>query len=152
MGSPGAGKSTFAKRHLTPLGYERVNQDTLKTREKCLKAALEYLEAKKSVVVGMFLVWHLDTSKPLIMNSDATNADTETRKHWVDLASKLTIPIRCIYMPTPLHICQHNDAVRAMGGDIVRFNPVPALSLALSPIPIISWEMKVCKITHGQNR
>jgi bifunctional polynucleotide phosphatase/kinase len=30
-GSPGAGKSTFYKRNLEPLGYFRVNQDTLKT-------------------------------------------------------------------------------------------------------------------------
>ncbi len=30
-GSPAAGKSTFYWKHLAPLGYERVNQDTLKT-------------------------------------------------------------------------------------------------------------------------
>lgn len=30
-GSPGAGKSTFYWRNLQPLGYERVNQDILKT-------------------------------------------------------------------------------------------------------------------------
>ena len=30
-GSPGAGKSTFYWNKLQPLGYERVNQDTLKT-------------------------------------------------------------------------------------------------------------------------
>lgn len=30
-GSPGAGKSTFYWKMLQPLGYERVNQDTLKT-------------------------------------------------------------------------------------------------------------------------
>ena len=30
-GSPGAGKSTFYWNNLQPLGYERVNQDTLKT-------------------------------------------------------------------------------------------------------------------------
>jgi bifunctional polynucleotide phosphatase/kinase len=72
-GSPGAGKSTYYWNHLEPLGYERVNQDILKTvctstinhrilpnerntdqtqRPKCLKVAREHLEAKKSVVVG----------------------------------------------------------------------------------------------------
>jgi bifunctional polynucleotide phosphatase/kinase len=30
-GSPGSGKSTFYKNQLIPLGYQRVNQDTLKT-------------------------------------------------------------------------------------------------------------------------
>jgi bifunctional polynucleotide phosphatase/kinase len=30
-GSPGAGKSTFYWKYLKPLGYERVNQDLLKT-------------------------------------------------------------------------------------------------------------------------
>jgi bifunctional polynucleotide phosphatase/kinase len=30
-GCPGAGKSSFYWRHLQPLGYERVNQDILKT-------------------------------------------------------------------------------------------------------------------------
>lgn len=52
-GPPGAGKSTFFWKFLQPLGYERINQDILKTRPKCLKAADEALETGSSVVVGM---------------------------------------------------------------------------------------------------
>lgn len=36
-GSPGSGKSTFWSNYLS--GYERVNRDTLKTKEKCYKKA-----------------------------------------------------------------------------------------------------------------
>ncbi|KAJ9619534.1 DNA kinase/phosphatase Pnk1 [Taxawa tesnikishii (nom. ined.)] len=51
-GSPGAGKSTLYWKHLKPLGYERVNQDILKTRERCLKAATEFLSDNKSTVIA----------------------------------------------------------------------------------------------------
>ncbi|KJK64510.1 Polynucleotide kinase 3 phosphatase [Aspergillus parasiticus SU-1] len=56
-GSPGAGKSTFYWDYLEPLGYERVNQDILKTRPKCIKVAKEHLAAGRSVVVGQANVW-----------------------------------------------------------------------------------------------
>ncbi len=79
-GSPGSGKSTFYWQSLKPLGYERVNQDLLKSvkpplrnpllllarklidrflanaycqqREKCLKVASTLLSEGKSVAVG----------------------------------------------------------------------------------------------------
>lgn len=54
-GPPGAGKSTFFWTRLKPLGYERVNQDMLKTRVKCIKAATNFLEDGCSVVIGACL-------------------------------------------------------------------------------------------------
>lgn len=51
-GPPGAGKSTFYWKHLKPLGYERINQDTLKSRDKCILAAKELLAEGDSIAVG----------------------------------------------------------------------------------------------------
>lgn len=64
-GPPGAGKSTFYWRQLEPLGYERVNQDILKTREKCVKTARELLQGGKSVAIG--------TSRP-VARDEKSNA------------------------------------------------------------------------------
>ncbi|GAM38961.1 hypothetical protein TCE0_034r10115 [Talaromyces pinophilus] len=94
-GSPGAGKSTFYWKYLKPLGYERVNQDLLKTRQKCIKVAKDNLTAGHSVAV------------------DNTNANTETRAYWIEIAKEFKIPIRCIYFTSPPNLCRHNDAVRA---------------------------------------
>ncbi|KAF4243315.1 hypothetical protein CNMCM8980_009614 [Aspergillus fumigatiaffinis] len=94
-GSPGAGKSTFYWNHLEPLGYERVNQDILKTRQKCIKVAKEFLAAGSSVVV------------------DNTNADPNTRAEWVRVAKDFNVPIRCVYFTSPSDLCKHNNAVRA---------------------------------------
>ena len=70
----------------------------------------------------------------LMIFIDATNPDSDTRKHWIELAKKFAIPIRCIYLTAPPHICQHNDAVRAFGGDIVCIGPSLFFFL---PIPIL---------------
>ncbi|KAB8230697.1 putative DNA 3'-phosphatase Tpp1 [Aspergillus alliaceus] len=94
-GSPGAGKSTFYWDYLKPLGYERVNQDILKTRPKCIKVAKEHLAAGRSVVV------------------DNTNADPETRSQWINVAKEYNIPIRCVYFSASPTLCRHNNAVRA---------------------------------------
>ncbi|KAK5662120.1 hypothetical protein OQA88_8025 [Cercophora sp. LCS_1] len=93
VGPPGAGKSTFFWKHLKPLGYERINQDTLKSKDKCFKAAAEALKEGDSVVI------------------DNTNPDPDTRAQWVELAQKLKVPIRCVWFKTPLQLCQHNDAL-----------------------------------------
>ncbi|OOF96995.1 hypothetical protein ASPCADRAFT_205751 [Aspergillus carbonarius ITEM 5010] len=94
-GSPGAGKSSFYWDYLEPLNYERVNQDLLKTRPKCIKVAKEHLAAGRSVVV------------------DNTNADPETRAHWVQIAKEFHVPIRCVYFTASPALCRHNNAVRA---------------------------------------
>ncbi|KAJ6155091.1 hypothetical protein N7470_005657 [Penicillium chermesinum] len=107
-GSPGAGKSTYYWKNIQPLGYERVNQDLLKTRPKCLKVAREHLEAKRSVAV------------------DNTNADAETRLVWITLAKDLGVPIRCVHLLSPPVLCRHNNTVRAANKEL---NPESRASL-----------------------
>ncbi|WPH01075.1 putative HAD-superfamily hydrolase,subfamily IIIA, polynucleotide kinase 3 phosphatase [Acrodontium crateriforme] len=100
-GSPGSGKSTFYWRQMESLGYARVNQDLLKTRDKCMRAASELLEEGRSVVV------------------DNTNADVETRALWIGLAKKFNVPIRLIHFTCSAKLCEHNDTVRALGGELM---------------------------------
>jgi bifunctional polynucleotide phosphatase/kinase len=100
-GSPGAGKSTFYWTFMEPLGYERVNQDLLKSRDKCIRVATQLVEGKQCVAV------------------DNTNADKETRAIWVKLAAKLNVPIRLVHFTAPPKLCEHNDTVRALTGDLV---------------------------------
>ncbi|KAL4881478.1 polynucleotide kinase 3 phosphatase-domain-containing protein [Aspergillus karnatakaensis] len=99
-GSPAAGKSTFYWNYLEPLDYERVNQDILKSRPKCIKVAKEHLAAKRSVVV------------------DNTNADLNTRAQWIDVSKEFNVPIRCVYFSASPALCKHNNAVRAANTDL----------------------------------
>ncbi|KAF4630241.1 hypothetical protein G7Y89_g7899 [Cudoniella acicularis] len=113
-GSPGAGKSTFYWRFLEPLGYARVNQDILKTRDKCIKVAGEYLSEGKSVAVGTFPGSPSIPYANVLSHTDNTNADAEVRAKWVELAKKYSVPIRCVHFTADAKICEHNDAVRAL--------------------------------------
>lgn len=66
VGSPGCGKSTFWQNYLS--SYVRVNNDTLKTPEKCMKVCKESLVAGKSVVI------------------DNTNPTQDVRKRYIAIA------------------------------------------------------------------
>ncbi|CAN9255143.1 unnamed protein product [Alternaria alternata] len=95
-GSPGSGKSSFYWKHLQPFGYGRVNQDILKTREKCVKAATALIIEGTSVAI------------------DNTNADPETRAVWITLAQKLKVSTRCVLFTATPKLCEHNDTFRAL--------------------------------------
>lgn len=94
VGLPAAGKSTFARTYLESQGYEVINRDTLKTQDKCLSRCAESLRNKKSVVV------------------DNTNPNKESRKCYIDIAKKLSIPVRCFHLHTPKELCEHMNMYR----------------------------------------
>lgn len=95
VGLPASGKSTFATRLSSHI---RINQDTLKTRERCVAAAARALDEGHSVVV------------------DNTNADISTRKVWIDLAREHGVPIRCFVFTASIELARHNNLVRALSG------------------------------------
>ncbi|KAF8436933.1 polynucleotide kinase 3 phosphatase-domain-containing protein [Boletus edulis BED1] len=94
-GFPCLGKSSFYCRHFAPAGYVHVNQDTLGTRPKCLKAAEEALKAGKSCVI------------------DNTNRDAPTRKLYIDLAKKVGVTARCFLFEGSMDLAWHNNLYRA---------------------------------------
>ncbi|CDW76414.1 bifunctional polynucleotide phosphatase kinase-like [Stylonychia lemnae] len=92
FGSPGSGKSTFWKNHLSD--YVRVNNDTLKTPQKCMAVCEEGLKAGKSVVI------------------DNTNATLEQRTRYLTLAKKYNVSIRCFMFDVTKEVCMHNNTQR----------------------------------------
>ena len=95
VGSPASGKSTYFTTFLQPLAYVRVNQDILKTRQRCLDVAKDNLREGCSVCI------------------DNTNANKETRAVWLALAAQMQVPVRVVHFTANIELCQHNNAVRA---------------------------------------
>jgi len=128
-GSPGSGKSTFYWTQLEPLGYERANQDQLKTREKCLKVATELVKRGTAVAV------------------DSTNADVETRSRWIELGTSLKVNVRCVWLQAPPEVCRHNDVVRALNEKL--FNPEKRTMLPSIAFAGFASKFKEPKVEEG---
>lgn len=94
-GRPASGKSTFVKRHLGPKGYVWVNQDTLHTFVRCIRATREALNGGKSVVI------------------DNTNADRKARGKYIDVARSFpNVKIICLCLQTADEVAKHLNVVR----------------------------------------
>ncbi|ORX41001.1 polynucleotide kinase 3 phosphatase-domain-containing protein [Kockovaella imperatae] len=98
VGSPASGKTSFFRKHFSPR-YRHINQDTLKSRDKCL------LEAERSLTKGESIVV-----------ADNTNRNRATRSHWVNLAVKHSVPIRFFHFVCPVDLARHNNVYRACYG------------------------------------
>jgi bifunctional polynucleotide phosphatase/kinase len=85
VGMPGSGKSHFAKELETNnKKYIRINQDTLKTKAKCISAAKEAIKKKLNPII------------------DATNRDCKTRAIWIKIANDNNILVRIIWFNTDI--------------------------------------------------
>ncbi|KAF9472603.1 PNK3P-domain-containing protein [Pholiota conissans] len=96
VGYPCLGKSTFYRRHFQPVQYLHINQDTLKTREKCVKALQAGLEAGKSCII------------------DNTNRNAATRKLYLDICNANNVPTRCFLFEAAIDLAWHNNLYRAL--------------------------------------
>jgi len=96
VGLPGSGKSTYTKQNFP--NHERVNQDTLLTKERCYAAALQALQEGKSIVV------------------DNTNPTMQARKPFIDIAKKLNAPVRAITLVVDQQVAFERNVKRFTEG------------------------------------
>ncbi|KAI4288359.1 MAG: hypothetical protein L6R35_002375 [Caloplaca aegaea] len=125
-GSPGSGKSTFYRKHLQPLDYQRVNQDLLKT---------------------VSLLYFTLTFNVRLDRIHNTNADQDVRAVWVQLAQRFKVPIRCVHFTASTKLCEHNDTVRAIAGG--QFNPEKRTILPHSAFSSFASRYKRPKMEEG---
>ena len=114
VGPPAAGKTFLYTRVFAPT-HVHVNQDHLRTRDKCLRVVADTIEAGRSCVV------------------DNTNRDRATRQHYVQLARQLGVKVRCLYFDVDKATCVHNNHYRAFAA-----GPGEKRAL-LPPTAIDSW-------------
>ena len=110
------GKTRLYKQHFEPAGYEHVNQDTLKTKTKCLNAVEAALKAGRSVVVGTsFAGPHSSVIKALTKGklADNTNRNRKTREDYLDLAEICGVECRCVLFEGTYELAWHNNLYRA---------------------------------------
>ena len=109
IGQSGSGKSDFVQKYILPHGYIHINQDTCKTKAKCLAQTEEALEKHKSVVV------------------DNTNPDILTRMAYTSMAVDNGYKhIRAIVVNTPDVIAKHLNNVRHIytNGAVPKINKI----------------------------
>jgi bifunctional polynucleotide phosphatase/kinase len=96
VGYPSSGKTTFVKRYLIPNKYIHINQDKLKTIQKCL-SLFEY---------------NINNNNNCIV-IDNTNPSIEIRYKYIKIAKLYNRKIRCFYFNTPIKLCQHLNTYRS---------------------------------------
>ena len=94
IGFQGSGKSTYSDDIVNTHNYVRINQDTLKTKSKCLK------ETEKQLGLGLSVI------------IDNTNSSKTTRSEYIKVAQKYGYKVRCILFDVSLDFAMHNATYR----------------------------------------
>jgi bifunctional polynucleotide phosphatase/kinase len=94
MGFPGSGKSTIAKNICKQKDYVYIEGDLYKSSTKMIKASLEHLSQKRSIVF------------------DATHSSSAKRKEYVELGKKYNYKVVCIHVSTPLEVAYKRNKLR----------------------------------------
>lgn len=92
-----------------------MNQDTLKTRDKCLDLVRDTLRLGEGGCVVGKSAPRCDLRRVVeaSVDSDNTNRDKPTRALYVQIARQLRIPIRCFFFTAGFALARHNNAYRA---------------------------------------
>lgn len=94
IGYPGSGKTTFAKTHLVPHGYEYIEGDVLKNPKRIAAAAVAALQNNTSAVI------------------DATNPTNETRNLYANIAQGLGVRVRFFHINTGMRVAMQQNKQR----------------------------------------
>jgi bifunctional polynucleotide phosphatase/kinase len=96
IGLPGSGKSSIVENYFESKDYVSINQDTLKTKNKCVKVCEKNLEQGSSVIV------------------DNTNTTKSSRATYLSIAKKLNVKCYAILINPDLDLSVHNGNVRSL--------------------------------------
>lgn len=96
VGFPACGKSSFAIFIHEKYGYVIINQDTLKTKLKCIKETEKYMTNGKSIII------------------DNTNPSKSIRLNYIQLAKKYNYNIRIVYVNCSKELAMHRNYYRLL--------------------------------------
>ena len=94
IGYQGSGKSFLSKEISKKFGYAVINQDMLKTKQKCMALVKGLINNQKNIII------------------DSTNPDKKSRELWIDIAKNNKYTTRAILMTTAINIAKHNNHYR----------------------------------------
>ena len=98
VGPPASGKSFLSKSKFN--NYKIINQDTLKSKKKCLDKTIQYFKKNHNVII------------------DNTNSKKDTRKEFLDLASKYNCNKYLININIPKDVVKYLNMYRTQTSNV----------------------------------